>query len=113
MRGGGRTRVDWLKFHHENVTEFKSDTVLDTNSTSMYAPKPLLNENGEYQNMQSNNTRRCICCCNVMVAVKCSPAYVGANDEVYTCSVCNKTERVTTVTKAWLYACSLELRPPA
>ncbi len=56
--------------------------------------------------------RRCSYCSNPMLLVECKPAYVGTNSNVYRCSRCSNVEKVTTVTRAWLMACSKELQPP-
>lgn len=58
------------------------------------------------------NHRHCEHCSSVMLMVKCSPAYVGTNQRVYTCTNCEHTEKVTTVNKTFLYLCSKELRAP-
>lgn len=56
--------------------------------------------------------RLCVQCASHMLQVDCLPAYVGNNSSVYKCSKCLNTEKVTTVSRAWLWTCSKELQSP-
>lgn len=56
--------------------------------------------------------RMCMKCASHMLLVDCLPAYVGSNSSVYQCSKCSHTEKVITVSRAWLLTCSKELQPP-
>ena len=71
-----------------------------------------MKSNGHTQVLILKSKRRCSECASIMLLVDCIPAYVGTNINVYQCSMCDNTEKVTKVSRAWLYTCSKELRKP-
>lgn len=68
--------------------------------------------NSDKVTVMSKAVRICIECQNDMKLVECIPSYVGTNSHIYKCSCCNNTEKVTTVSRAWLFTCSKELHSP-
>jgi hypothetical protein len=62
--------------------------------------------NAKHATGMSNSPRLCMKCTREMLLVDCLPAYVGSNSSVYKCSACPHTEKVITVSRAWLLTCS-------
>ncbi len=62
--------------------------------------------------MKKMSNRLCINCNNSMELVAVVPGHISRDTDIYKCTKCNHAERVTTISKAWLYVCSKELRSP-